>query len=151
MSHVSCFILFQGRHKHSCIKAISIFWLLSSAAVLPRSADNFRLDRRGCREVRRFDKWIWSNASTLLSVSVKKTLLQKMIQVGISVFRAPNQGLESSFCCWTAGQGLAQKECYFHRHRYLSHPACEHLTNTQPLAVVAFELLCVTIFKQIQL
>ena len=29
------------------------------------------------------------------------------------VFEAPNQGLESSFCCWTAGQGLAQKECFF--------------------------------------
>ena len=24
-----------------------------------------------------------------------------------------NQGLESSFRCWTAGQGLAQKECFF--------------------------------------
>ena len=29
----------------------------------------------------------------------------------------PNRGLESSFCCWTAGQGLAQKECLSHRHR----------------------------------
>ena len=26
-------------------------------------------------------------------------------------------GLESSFCCWTAGQGLARKECVFYRHR----------------------------------
>ena len=41
-----------------------------------------------------------------------KTLLRKMIHTGTSAFGAPNQGLESSFCCWTAGQGLAQKECF---------------------------------------
>ena len=26
---------------------------------------------------------------------------------------APSHWLESSFCCWTAGKGLAQKECSF--------------------------------------
>ena len=34
------------------------------------------------------------------------------------VSKTPNQGLGSSFCCWTARQGLAQKECLCHRHRY---------------------------------
>ena len=33
-------------------------------------------------------------------------------------FRAPNQGLESSFCGWIAGQRLAQKECLFRHRRY---------------------------------
>ena len=37
----------------------------------------------------------------------EKTLLRRRIYVGILAFRAPNQGLESSFCLWTAGQGLA--------------------------------------------
>ena len=46
-------------------------------------------------------------------VSVKKALLQKMIHVGISAFRAPNQGLGSSLCCWVAGHGLAEKKCLF--------------------------------------
>ena len=32
-------------------------------------------------------------------------------------FRTPNQGLESSFCCWSAGQSLAQKEHVFHKHQ----------------------------------
>ena len=32
---------------------------------------------------------------------------------GVLAFRTPNQGLEIRFCCWIAGQGLAQKECFF--------------------------------------
>ena len=28
------------------------------------------------------------------------------------------QGLESSFCCRVARQGLAEKERFFHRHRF---------------------------------
>ena len=35
-----------------------------------------------------------------------------MIHTGTLASRAPNQGLESSFCCWTAEQGLAQKGCF---------------------------------------
>ena len=30
---------------------------------------------------------------------------------GNASFQSTNHGLESSFCCWTAGQGLVQKEC----------------------------------------
>ena len=30
--------------------------------------------------------------------------------IGILTFRSPNQGLDCSFCCWVAGQGLAEKE-----------------------------------------
>ena len=48
----------------------------------------------------------------------EKTLLRRRIHVKLLVSRTPNRGLESSFCCWTAGQGLAQKECLFHRHQY---------------------------------
>lgn len=47
-------------------------------------------------------------------------LLWRTIYIGTLVFRAPNQGLHSSFCCWTAGQGLAQKECHFLSLSYLS-------------------------------
>ena len=43
----------------------------------------------------------------------EKTFLRRRVDIGMSSFRAPNQGLESSFCLWTAGQGLAQKECFF--------------------------------------
>ena len=32
---------------------------------------------------------------------------------GCEYHRAPSQGLESRFCCWTAGQGLSQKERSF--------------------------------------
>ena len=31
----------------------------------------------------------------------------------IHVNETPNQWLDSSFHCWTAGQGLAHKECFF--------------------------------------
>ena len=48
-----------------------------------------------------------------VSVVETKTLLWNIIHIGQLAFRAPHQGLESSFCCWTAGQGLAQKECFF--------------------------------------
>ena len=30
-------------------------------------------------------------------------------------FRTPNRGLESSFCSWTAGQGLAEKDSFVYR------------------------------------
>ena len=52
-----------------------------------------------------------------LPVSVKKKLLRMGKHVGVLAFRAPTQGLESCFCCWTAKQGLAPKECLFHGHR----------------------------------
>ena len=39
----------------------------------------------------------------------EKTLLRKIIHTGISAFRARSRGRERSLCCWTAGQGLAQK------------------------------------------
>ena len=48
----------------------------------------------------------------------EKTLLRRRIHVKLLASKTPNQGLESSFCCWTAGQGLVQKECLFHRHQY---------------------------------
>ena len=33
--------------------------------------------------------------------------------LGRRPFRAPNQGVESGLCGWTAGPGHAQKECLF--------------------------------------
>ena len=37
-----------------------------------------------------------------IPVSVKKSLLRKRRRVGKSALRAPNLGLDCSFCCWTA-------------------------------------------------
>ena len=48
----------------------------------------------------------------------EKTLLRKVINLGILAFRAPNRGLESSFCRWVAGQGLAEKGYFDHKRRY---------------------------------
>ena len=33
--------------------------------------------------------------------------------LGKWAFRAPNQELDTSFCCWIAGQRLAEKDCFF--------------------------------------
>ena len=48
----------------------------------------------------------------------KETFLRRTRHVGVQAPRAPNQGLENSFCCWIAVQQLAEKECCFHRHRF---------------------------------
>ena len=53
-----------------------------------------------------------------LPASVKKQLLRIRIQVGKSALKTPNPGLDCGFRCRIAGQGLAQKECLFHRRRY---------------------------------
>ena len=52
-----------------------------------------------------------------IPVCLNKTLLRRRRHVKMLASGTPNQGPESSFCCWTAGQGLAQKECILHRHR----------------------------------
>ena len=57
---------------------------------------------------------------SFLPVSVNKHSSGEKTHVGKSASKAPNQGLKSNFCCRTAGQGLAQKECRFHRHRWQS-------------------------------
>ena len=49
----------------------------------------------------------------------EKTFLRRRRHVNELASKIPNRGLESSFCCWTAGQGLARKELLFHRHRYV--------------------------------
>ena len=49
----------------------------------------------------------------VIPVSVNKTFLWRREHIDMLAFRPPNQGLESSFCRWTARQGLAQKECLF--------------------------------------
>ena len=58
----------------------------------------------------------------VIPVSVKTTILRRRIHMKLLASKTPNQGLNNSFCCWTAGQRLAQKECSFHRHRYPSRP-----------------------------
>ena len=40
-------------------------------------------------------------------------LRRKVIDIGISAVGAPSRGLDYSFCLWTAGQGLAEKEWFF--------------------------------------
>ena len=48
-----------------------------------------------------------------IPLSVKKTLLRRRRRLGKRAFRAPNQGLDSSFCRWIAGQRLATNTCFF--------------------------------------
>ena len=45
----------------------------------------------------------------LLPVSVKQILIGRRTHIEIEACRAPNQGLESSFCCGIAGQRLTWK------------------------------------------
>ena len=59
-----------------------------------------------------------------------KTLLGRRRPLGRWPLRAPDQGLESTFCCRVAGQGLAQKECLFHRHRYDANADFLHMGGT---------------------
>ena len=40
-------------------------------------------------------------------MSVNKTVLRKVLDLGILAFRRPSQGLYCSFCCWITGHGLA--------------------------------------------
>ena len=63
--------------------------------------------------------------------------------MGVLAFRAANQGLGCSFCCGTAGRGLAQQAVFVHRHRiyiyiyiyiYIHIPASEMLTAYASLA-----------------
>ena len=60
----------------------------------------------------------------------EKTRLWMRRLVGKSAFKRPNQGLDCSFCCLTAGQGLAQKEYFFtdtgDTHFCLSTPQAPH-------------------------
>ena len=42
-----------------------------------------------------------------------KTLLHKIINSEGQAFRVPNQGLESNFCLWIAGQRFTSKDCFF--------------------------------------
>ena len=58
--------------------------------------------------------------------------------MNILASKTPNQGLDNSLCCWTAGQGLVQKECLFHRHRY--HITLQH-TTLRPATLLVLLLL----------
>ena len=49
----------------------------------------------------------------VMPVSVKKTLLRRIIPFGNLAWKTPNQGLERRFCCSFAGQRLAQKGRFF--------------------------------------
>ena len=48
------------------------------------------------------------------------TLIRRIIHVGRRAFWVPKQGLQSTLCCWIAGQRLAQKECF------VQTPVCRH-------------------------
>ena len=52
-----------------------------------------------------------------VSATKKKTLLRRIRCLGKCAFRAPNRGLDTRFCRWTAVQMLAEKEISVHRHR----------------------------------
>ena len=53
------------------------------------------------------------------SQCLKNTLLWRRRPVGRTAFGAQHQGEDSSFSCWTAGQGLAQKECFKQKPLYI--------------------------------
>ena len=53
-----------------------------------------------------------TTTSLELPVSVKKLLWMRG-PLGVSAEKAPNQGVESSFCCCLAGRRLLRKECVF--------------------------------------
>ena len=53
----------------------------------------------------------------MLPVSVKKTVLRRRRPMGTLASKSPNQGPESSFCCWSASSRFAQNECFVRRHR----------------------------------
>ena len=61
-----------------------------------------------CRLLKRLlDHPMTSNKRSIFAVMVihrclKKGLLRKIIHIGILAFRAPNQLLDRSFCCWVA-------------------------------------------------
>ena len=44
---------------------------------------------------------------------LEKALFRRRVMFGKSAVRAPNQGLDSSFCRWIVGQRLAEKEWFF--------------------------------------
>ena len=48
-----------------------------------------------------------------LPMSVTKTLLWRRTLLGNLASKTPNQGLESSFCCCVAVQGLTQRNVFF--------------------------------------
>ena len=66
-----------------------------------------------------------SQAQAYLSLSARdtgvceKTLLRIRRRAGTLALKTPNQGLESSFCCWIALSRFARKDCLFHRRRYV--------------------------------
>ena len=63
---------------------------------------------------------------------MKNTSPEKKTRGKIEAFIAPNQGVERSFCCWIAGQRVAQKECSF-RDTGGSKYKCLRLTHSNPL------------------
>ena len=64
--------------------------------------------------------WLALVVSALIPASVvcAQTLLGNRRRVGRQAFRAPNQGLESSLRCRTAGQDLERKDCLCHIYIY---------------------------------
>ena len=80
---------------------------------------------------------------SFISVSLKQALLQKITHILISAFRAPTRGLESSFCCCTAGQGLAQKEHFFHRQRWAT---CQETAVGDLPGICVYVYMCMCVY-----
>ena len=58
----------------------------------------------------------------------EKTLLRRRGPLGKSAWKTPNQGLDSSFCCWIARPRLVQKECFVHRQTPVSYHSILYYT-----------------------
>ena len=55
----------------------------------------------------------------------EKTLLRKITHIGYISFESTKSGAAEQFHRWTAGQGHAQKNFLFHRHRYDQSCLCQ--------------------------
>ena len=67
------------------------------------------ISRAGSSAARRLT--VTQDPAAVAQASPGKTLLRKRGRVGIEACGAPNQGLESSFCCGIARQRLSCKRC----------------------------------------
>ena len=47
-----------------------------------------------------------------LRIQQNTAFLRKRAHVGTAAFKPPNQGLESSFCCWVSGQGSPKRNVF---------------------------------------
>ena len=106
----------------------------------------------------------WSRVS-MIPASVKRTLLRRRRHVGILAFKAPHEGLESSFCWNIARQRFVSKECfsqtpdhcrytietvYIYIYIYILHTMCKCTWNNWSLYVWLYIAIYLLYIKSYQ-